>query len=321
MQRIAAVLVLTLALAALAPAAATAQKPKAPAAPPPSAAPALPEGFDVEAFRRNFAAGLVDRPNAPALGPQAVLVDQAEKAATLGNMDIYAVKGRLAPEGGPAQPFLLFISADGQFHVSDLVSLRAGKSVLKETRERMRQADLKGFGHTILKGKAGKPVVVFVSDPFCYYCRQAFALLMERRQAYSELKLAHFPLSSHPGADIACALLVWAEAKAPKKLMDFVRFAYTELAAPEVEEKTPENLTKAWNQVAAAFLAKFPELKALGKTPEAIVAALGDSPHARAVAEDMARGVGMEITGTPVIFVDQTRVSGFDEERLAELLK
>lgn len=278
-------------------------------------------GFNAEAFRKNFLAGLAGRPNFPDLTPDSVLVDQAERAASFGGMDIYAVKGRLVPAEGQSQPFLLFISADGQHHVSDIIKLGEGRSILKDARDRMRAAELKDFGHTILKGQPGKPVVVYVSDPFCPYCREAFAYLMNKKDAYSEFKLAHYPLPSHPGADIACALMAWAVDKAPKKALDFVRFAYTDLAVPKVEDRTPENQKKAWAQVAGAYLARFPELKALGKNGAAIVAALSGSKYAQSVAEDMAKAGGMDITGTPVIFVDKTRVVGFDQERLDELLK
>lgn len=291
-------------------------------------APALAEAenaaFNMQAFRKNFAAGLsglAGQTNFPALTEENVQVDKVDKAGAFGGMDIYAVKGRLAPAEGQSQPFLLFVSADGQFHVSDIVNLYAGRSIFKDARERMRADDLKNFGHSILKGAPDKPVVIYVSDPFCPYCRQAFAYLMDRKQSFSELRLAHFPLSSHPGADIACALMAWAEAKAPKKALDFVRFGYGELPVPKVADKSPENMKKAWEEVAGAYLARFPELKALGKNGAAIVKALGDSKYDRVVSEDMARATGMGISGTPIIFVGGTRVEGFDEGRLNELLK
>lgn len=278
-------------------------------------------GFNVEAFRKNFLAGLGGRPNFPDLTADSVQVDQVERAATFGGMDIYAVKGRLAPAEGQSQPFLLFISADGQYHVSDVISLSQGKSILKDARDRIREADLKDYGHSILKGAPGKPVVVYVSDPFCPYCRQAFAYLLGKKDSYSELRLAHFPLPSHPGADIACALMAWAADKAPQKALDFVRFGYLDLPLPKVKDRSPESLKKAWAQVAGAYLARFPELKALGKDGAAIVAALGGSEYAQRVAEDMAKAGSMDITGTPVIFVDKVRVVGFEQERLSELLK
>jgi thiol-disulfide isomerase/thioredoxin len=278
-------------------------------------------GFNVEAFRKNFLAGLDSRANFPALTADSVQVDQVERAASIGGMDIYAVKGRLVPAEGQSQPFLLFISADGQHHVSDIISLSQGKSILKDTRDRIRAEGLKDFGHTILKGTPGKPVVVYVSDPFCPYCRQAFVYLMGKKDSFSELRLAHYPLPSHPGADIASALMVWAAEKAPQKALDFVRFGYIDLALPKLKDKSPESLKKAWAQVAGAYLAHFPELKALGKDGAAIVAALGGSEYARRVAEDVAKAGGMDITGTPVIFVDKVRVVGFEEERLGELLK
>jgi len=277
--------------------------------------------FNAEAFRKNFLAGLAGRPNFPSLTTDSVQVDQAEKAASFGGKDIYAVKGRLVPAQGQAQPFLLFISADGQHHVSDIVSLSEGRSILKDARDRLRAVDLKDFGHTILKGQPGKPVLVYVSDPFCPYCRQAFSYLMGRKDSYSEFRLAHYPLASHPGADIACALMAWAADKAPKKVLDFVRFGYTDLPVPKAPDRSAESLHKAWVQVSSAYLARFPELKALGRDGAAIVAALADSPYAKGVAEDMAKAGSMDITGTPVVFVDQVRVVGFDQERLDELLK
>lgn len=318
MRRMSVFLPLALLLLALTQTAALAE---APAAGSPPAAAAAAAGFDVEAFRKNFVAGLAGRPNFPAMSAENVLVDQVDRAATFGGMDIYAVKGRLSPATGQFQPFLLFISADGQFHVSDIISLGEGKSLFKDARDRMRTADLKGYGQTLMKGTAGKPVVLLVSDPFCPYCRQVFAYLMEKKASFSEFKLAHYPLASHPGADIACALITRAEVKEPKKALDYARFAYTELKVPALQEKTPEALTQAWNEVAAAFLAKFPELKSLGKTGAAIVETLVKSKYPQMVSEDLARGVGMDITGTPVIFVDNVRVVGFDEARLNELLK
>lgn len=283
------------------------------------ASPAV-QGFDVEAFRRNFVAGLVRRPNAPALRAADVRVDAAEKAARFAGTEIYIVRGALAPAGGQAQPFTMFVSADGRFYVSDIVDLEEGRSILKDARDKMRTADLKDLGHTLLKG-TGTRSVVYVSDPFCPYCRSAFAYLMGRTASFGEFRLAHFPLTSHPGADIACALMAWAAEKAPEKALDFARFAYTDLPVPKVADKSPENLQKAWVEVAAAFLARFPELKALGADGEAIVAALAGSAWDAAVQDDMAKAAGMDISGTPVIFVNGVRVDGFDQNRLGQLLK
>jgi protein-disulfide isomerase len=283
------------------------------------AAPAL-AGFDADAFRKNFVAGLAGRANHPDLTDKNVVVEAAEKAVDFAGTEIYAVKGRLAPDQGQAQPFLLFVSADGRFYMPDLVELSAGKSVLKAARDRVRSGDLKDFGHVILKG-AGKAQVIYVSDPFCPFCRESFAYLMARKADMAELRLAHYPLASHPGADIACAILDWARANAPAKLMDYVRFAYTDLAVPHVADRSQENLDKAWNAVAAAFLKRFPELSALGKDGAAIVTRLRESEHVAAVQADMARAADMDIRGTPVIFVNGARVDGFDEERLNTLLK
>lgn len=284
------------------------------------AADPLPAGFDAAAFRQHFVAGLAGRPNAPPLLPEHVRVEAAEKAASFGGTDIYVVKGELAPAEGQSQPFTMFVSADGQFYVSDIVDMHAGKSILKDARDRMRAAELKTLGHTVFKG-TGKAVVVYVSDPFCPYCRTGFSYLMERKEALAELRLAHFPLASHPGADIACALMAWAADKAPKRLLEFVTFAYTDLPMPKVEDKTQANMKKAWAEVAGAFLKRFPELKALGKNGEAMVAALNGSKYAQAVSGDMAKAAGMDISGTPIIFVDTARVDGFDEAKLGVLLK
>ncbi|GAB6126374.1 DsbA family protein [Humidesulfovibrio idahonensis] len=279
-----------------------------------------PAGFDAASFRKNFVAGIAGRPNAPALTAENVQVDAAEKAATFGGLDIYVVRGQLAPQGGQAQPFTMFVSADGKFYVSDIVDLNAGKSILKDARDRVRVTDLKGLGHTVFKG-TGKPVITFVSDPFCPYCRTAFNYLMNKGAAYAEFRLAHFPLASHAGADIACALMAWAADKDPQRLADFVRFAYTDLPLPKVANKSPENMQKAWTEVADSFLKRFPELSALGKDGAAIVAALNDSPYAKAVSADIAKAAGMDISGTPIIFVGDVRVDGFDEARLGSLLK
>lgn len=280
---------------------------------------ALAPGFDVEAFRKNFVAGLTGRPNLPPLTPESVHVEAAEKAAAFAGTEIYVVKGQLAGEDGQAQPFLMFVSADGQFYVSDIVDMRAGKSILKDARDRMRAAELKELGHVVYRG-TGKAVVTFVSDPFCPYCRTAYAYLMGKGAAYSDFRLAHYPLPSHPGADMACTLMSWAADKAPGRVAEFVRFAYTDLPLPKTE-LTQEGLKKARNQVAEAFLERFAELKVLGKNGEAIVAALAGSPYVESVKADIAKATGLDINGTPVVFVGTARVEGFDEARLGALLK
>lgn len=278
------------------------------------------QGLDVEAFRRHFIAGLAGRRNAPALSPESVRILSTEKAAPFAGTDIYAVRGELVPADGQAQPFTLFVSADGRFYVSDIIDLAAGKSVLKAARDKMLAQDLARLGHVIATGP-GQRQVVYVSDPFCPYCRTAFAYLLGRRESLGELRLAHFPLSSHPGADIACALMAWAVDKAPDKALDFARFAYTDLAVPRPADRGEASLKKAWTEVAQAFLKRFPELKALGGSGEDLVAALLGSPWDAAVQEDMARAAALDITGTPVIFVDGARVEGFDQQRLGALLK
>jgi len=290
------------------------------AAGPARAATLAPVGFDAESFRKNFVAGLAGRPNAPALKVENVRVEKAEKAATFGGVDVYVVQGVLAPEEGQAQPFTLFVSADGKFYVPDIVDLAAGQSILKPARERARTADLKGFGRTVFHG-SGKTDIVFVSDPFCPYCREAFAYLMGKGAFYADFKLAHFPLTSHIGADTACAIMAWAEENDAEHLADYVRFAYLELPVPHVADRSQPNLEKAWAEVAEAFLKRFPKLSALGADGAAIVKSLQNSPYAKAVAADIARASGMNINGTPIIFVGETRVEGYDVPRLDSLLK
>lgn len=276
--------------------------------------------FDQEAFRRNFVEGLKRKPNAPALTAADVRVDKVEKAAHFDGVDLYAVRGVLAPAGSQAQSFTMFVSADGRFYVSEVVDLEQGRSILKPARDKMLAEDLKTLGHTLTRG-TGARTVVYVSDPFCPYCRQAFAYLMGKTSAFGEFRLAHFPLASHPGADIACALMAWAAQNAPGKALDFARFAYTDLPIPKPADKGPEGLKKAWAEVASAFLARFPELKALGADGEAIVTALSGSVWDASVQEDMAKAAAMNIDGTPIIFVDGARVEGFDQGRLNQLLK
>jgi protein-disulfide isomerase len=283
------------------------------------AVPAL-AGFDADAFRQNFVAGLSGRANHPDLAPENVVVEASEKAADFAGTEIYAVKGRLEPANGQAQPFLLFVSADGRYFLPDLVDLSSGKSVVRDARDRLRSGDLAGYGHVIVKG-TGKAVVVYVSDPFCPFCRSGFTYLMGKTADVSEVRLAHYPLASHSGADIACAIMDWARENAPARHLDFVRFAYTELPAPHLADRSPANLKKAWLDVAGAFLKKFPELKVLGKDAAAVVVALEASGHAKAVQADMARAAGMDVRGTPVFFVDGVRVDGFDKARLDTLLQ
>jgi hypothetical protein len=146
---------------------------------------AAAQGLDAEAFRRNFIAGLSGRRNAPALSPDNVRILSTEKAAAFAGTDIYAVRGELTPADGQAQPFTLFVSADGRFYVSDIIDLAPGKasSSPRATRCRPRTSRSSAMSSPRARPAHGGLRV----RPVLPYCRMAFAFLMEKPQAFAEL--------------------------------------------------------------------------------------------------------------------------------------
>ncbi len=257
-------------------------------------------------------------PNAPRpeeLSPDLITIEKTHQVA-LGDLNLFAVKARVVrpTPGGGFDNMILTVDASGQYMFGMVNELATGEEAVMS-----RAADITAmvlpdkFQSQIYTG-TGSHDIVFVSDPFCPYCREAFNFLMANMDKISGLKMVHLPLPIHPGADAASWIMDYAH-DSGIRAAEIVNFAYTGLKAPvgKIEDEAREDVIKQ-------IIERFPD--ALTKergNAGALLAWLKNGYQARTLlAIDEMRKEG--ITGTPLILVDNIPVRGFDKNALARLL-
>ena len=165
----------------------------------------------------------------------------------------------------------------------------------------------------------GSHDVIFVSDPFCPFCRQAASYLLESLDRIASLKIVHLPLPMHPGADAATWIMEYATERQSAGVdpLAVMRYAYAQLRIP-AQGTSPDTARK---DVVTQFLEQFPALAAGLETssPETFLYILKGKYEAQS-ADTAAQLQRLQITGTPFILVDGQSVRGFDKSRLEKLL-
>jgi protein-disulfide isomerase len=162
-----------------------------------------------------------------------------------------------------------------------------------------------GFGKEIFSGP-GPHTIIAVSDPFCPHCRQGWDHVKLNLDRIKTFRLAHYPLNT--ASETAC--MVMADAYHRRfMIFDVVDFSYTHLT----KEQEPRDIV-------AQYMAAFPELaEPWGKDPEAALAYL--EKHFQDQVKDekqTARSLGIQ--STPVFFINNSFLKGFNAEKMAPLM-
>lgn len=223
-------------------------------------------------------------------------------------LTLYAVKvSLLDPGSGQKQNVTLIVDGSGEVQLDGaFASLKTGESLHQEVLDELErlESDLK-VGDILLTGEGDKEVV-FLSDPFCPYCRRAYEYLLDQDEDFSRLKIAHFPISPESGS-VALTFLMM-EFKGSDNFQEVVDFAYT-LDRAELEGNADHKVMEKFNEKFEFF----------DKTPEQIFTDL-QQKHQNQLAQDMQEMQNIGLTGTPVIIIDGIKVSGFNQNRIDKLL-
>ena len=222
-------------------------------------------------------------------------------------LTVFAVKLKITPPVPDLSPefITLVVDGSGTIQFGGIQELATGVNPLKEAVDQLQAVaftDLPAdFGHLIHSG-TGPHTVIVVSDPFCPHCRRGWEFIKTNLDRIHALRLAHFPLG--PAAETAG--LVMADAHHRESIMfDIIDFTYTVL------EPSQDPL-----QILAQYLDEFPDLaEKWGGTPEKALTYLKGKFLAAVKAEQHAiRSLG--IHSTPVFFINQTFIKGFNEQKM-----
>ncbi|MFW5731559.1 MAG: DsbA family protein [Desulfonatronovibrionaceae bacterium] len=229
---------------------------------------------------------------------------------TLGDqtLTLYAVKvSLLEPESGQKQNVTLIVDQSAEVQLDGaFVSLKTGESLHQDVLDKLERLDREFESGDLLLTGQGDKEVVFLSDPFCPYCRRAYEYLIKQDEAFSRLKIAHFPISPDSGS-VALTLLMM-DHKDQDNFHHVVDFAYN-LDQTELEGNADHQVIEKFNEKFNAF----------DKTPEQVFTDL-QQKYQNKLAKDMQEMQDIGLTGTPVIIIDGVMVSGFNQNRIDKLL-
>lgn len=253
------------------------------------------------------------------IAPDDVRIDKTQPVSVQG-ITLYAVRILLAPHAAAdstaSEPdeMVLLTDPSGSVQIGMVTDLKTGREIAMAQASELTRMDISSqLTHPILTGEGDKEVV-FVSDPYCPYCRQAYSFLRNQLAHIRTLALVHLPLPMHPGADAAVWVMLYAQEQAKILHEDVVDFAYTALAVPEAAGASTEAAQK---QVIGQFLARFPELSA--QEPDSFYYFL----KGKYEAENLTTAKALQklrITGTPVVIIDGQPVHGFDQQAITTRL-
>jgi protein-disulfide isomerase len=223
------------------------------------------------------------------------------------SLSLFAVKLRITPPVPDLSPefITLVVDGSGTIQLGGIQELATGTNLAKEAVEQLQSVEFHDlpadFGKPIYAG-TGPHTVIVVSDPFCPHCRRGWEFIKTNLDRIHTLRLAHFPLS--PAAETAS--MVMADAHHRKSMgFDIIDFTYTLL------EPSQDSL-----QILAQYLEEFPDLAdQWGQTPKEALTYLNERflPEIKAEQHTI-RSLG--IHSTPVFFVNQTFIKGFNEEKM-----
>jgi protein-disulfide isomerase len=224
-----------------------------------------------------------------------------------GPLTVFAVKLKIAPPAPDLPPEFITLVVDqtGTLQFGGIQELATGTDPAKQAMELLQAVDVNdlpaGFGKPVYTG-TGPHTIIMISDPFCPHCRRGWEFVKVNLDRLHSLRLAHFPLS--PAAETAA--LVMADAYHREfKVFDIIDFTYTRL------DSSRDSL-----EILAQYMDEFPETAAhWGPTPEDAHTYLKKKFLAGIQSEQRAIQT-LGIHSTPVFFVNQTFIKGFNEQKM-----
>lgn len=223
-------------------------------------------------------------------------------------LTMYAVRLLLSiPDTGQKQNLTMIVDRTGTIQLDgafvDLITGRPIHQGVMDELNRVEQ-DLQ-LGDILYKG-SGRAEVLFLSDPFCPYCRQAYEFFLTQKDRVDELSIAHFPLD--PGSGAVALTFLMMDHKGNDNFQKVVDFAY----------KVDRNRL-AGNPDHAVIRIFNEKFNTYPGTPEEVFVYLTEK-HQNSLARDMDDMRGIGLSGTPMIIIDGVKVEGFNRNRVNDLL-
>ena len=307
----------------------------------------LPADLDVPNLQKNVHAmvlealkmqGLPMTPQMAAFTPEKIIVTKKEPFSA-GNMNFFIVSlaikapteigGNVTdPETDMEKVIVLAVDPSGTYHFQDVLEIATNKSMALEAKRIVQRLVLpKDFGDVLFTG-TGNEEVVFVSDVFCPFCRDAYEYFLTKKSNIKTFKMVHHPIKElHPAAEIVSHVMEYARDEFSEgDYQALVTFAYTELKEEKIDPaaKFGES-TKALEALELVMVkkltAKYPDLlKKHSNDDQAFYYFLkGKYTTKLEGIRTVVRALGLQ--GTPAMYINGYLIRGFNVNELNSIFK
>lgn len=224
------------------------------------------------------------------------------------DLTMYAVRLVLSgPEPGHKQPVSLIVDKKGNIQLDGaFVDLSTGRSIHQKVMDDLERLDKNPEVGDLLFVGSGLANILYLSDPFCPYCRHAYTFMLDQEDRIKGFKIAHFPINPSSGA-VALTFLMM-EHKGMENFREVVDFAYM-IDPAGLTGNADHSVIRAFNE----------EFEVYNRPPEDVFDYLREK-HQDDLSREMDKMREIGLSGTPMIFIDGIRVDGFNRDRIDDLL-
>jgi hypothetical protein len=258
-----------------------------------------------------------------------VVIAQKEKVEFSGKT-LWVVKVRfdgmpMGPQLDEPTTFDMVIAVDptGTYQFADISEIKTGNSIFAAARREMSKTNPGADVGTQLYLGTGDAKILFISDPFCGFCRNQYEYMMQHRDKIGELRHLYMPMS--PVSRFVCTVMAWVNAKHDAdtygKVVEFVYMQLIDSIRPILQGSQGGNITAEQEmQILQRFIDAFPHLSDGGELRALFHYIKGEYSD---VIERSLRFAAneLQLRGTPNSIVNGYLVRGFNRPELDELLE
>lgn len=205
----------------------------------------------------------------------------------------------------------LFASPDLRFLTRDLMDVRVDPAVEERRQRRELLAKLSTGGAPLLGAKDALVTITVFSDFQCPYCSQAAKGLTQdilpERSGTVRLEYRSFPLPMHAWARAAAEAAACARQQGDGYFWSFHDYFFE-----HQKELKPDSLESSVLEYAGGLT---------GFNAQTLRTCLEQKGASAAVERDVALGKEVGVTGTPTMFVNGERLSGYRAEQLRAMIE
>jgi protein-disulfide isomerase len=237
------------------------------------------------------------------------------------------IGGNVRGSSNEDQVLVMAVDSTGTYQFENIVEIATSANMLLPAKREVSKIPFpKTFGDLLYEGP-GKEDIIFISDPFCPFCRSAWDYLLTKLAKMKSLRLVHRPLPDlHPLAEITSLVMLYAkDVLSGEDFMKLVKYVYGEFyeTVPAKQREgwrgSPSEMEEAELNVLRTIFSAFPALNKWGKVEDGYYLIKGK--FGRKLQTEQAYLQTLGIGGTPVIYANGYQIRGFNRPELETIFK